>query len=148
ILATSFSLLFLAKGRTPILITKLRHGPGSDWNNKRNDVRNVVEFASREMFRKMPLAWQNVDLRQLNPVNEVELIRETVEELLPSPILYINGHYFRPNDREREVIRGYLNNGGFLFAEACCSDETFERDFRAFVEELYGDEGVTLKQVP
>lgn len=148
ILATSFSLLFLSKGRTPILITKMAHGPGTDWNSKRNDTRNVVEFASREMFKKMPLAWQNVDLREVRTGNEADLRRQLVEELLPSPILYINGHYLRPSDREKAVLRDYLNNGGFLFAEACCGDETFDRDFRALIEELYKDEGVTLKQVP
>ena len=42
IVATSFALLFLAKGRAPVLINKLRHGPGDDWNNDPDDVRNLV----------------------------------------------------------------------------------------------------------
>src|SRR5207248_2766338 len=52
--ATSFSLLFLSKGRTPVLISKMAHGApniqGEGWNNKRNDVRHVVEFCSKELF--------------------------------------------------------------------------------------------------
>ena len=38
LVTTSFALLFLAKGRAPVLINKLRHGPGADWNNDHDDV--------------------------------------------------------------------------------------------------------------
>src|SRR5262249_58114430 len=55
VLATSFALLFLSKGRTPIMISKLVHGPGEDWNNDHNDARNLVDFASRELFKRQPL---------------------------------------------------------------------------------------------
>ena len=64
VVATSFSLLFLSKGRTPVLMTKLAHGDGDDWNNKHNDMRHLVEFASRELFKKQPLAWQVFDVRK------------------------------------------------------------------------------------
>src|SRR5262249_40197782 len=60
IVATSFALLFLSKGRTPVLISKLAFG-GTDytgWNNKRSDMRHLVDFAGRELFRNRPLAWQ------------------------------------------------------------------------------------------
>src|SRR5205823_3282983 len=40
VVSTSFALLFLSKGRTPVLISKLVHGPGEDWNNDRNDARH------------------------------------------------------------------------------------------------------------
>jgi hypothetical protein len=63
VVATSFSLLFLSKGRTPILVSKLAHGQGDGWNNKRSDVRHLVDFASRELFKKRPLAWQVFDIR-------------------------------------------------------------------------------------
>ena len=41
-IATSFALLFLAKGRRPILMAKLQHGPGNDWNHHRSDVANLT----------------------------------------------------------------------------------------------------------
>ncbi len=49
-IATSLSLLFLSKGRTPVLISKLAHsgtareGVPEEWNRKRNDVRHVVSL--------------------------------------------------------------------------------------------------------
>src|SRR5262249_21626107 len=57
--ATSFALLFLAKGRAPVLINKLRHAPAGDWNNDPDDVRNLVGLVSRDW--KNLLTWQVVD---------------------------------------------------------------------------------------
>src|SRR5207302_1331260 len=44
VISTSFALLFLSKGRMPVLISKLVHGPDEDWNNDRNDARHLVEY--------------------------------------------------------------------------------------------------------
>ena len=68
VISTSFALLFLSKGRTPILMSKLAHGPplgrdvDTDWNNDRNDLRHLVDFSAKELFKKMPLAWQTFDM--------------------------------------------------------------------------------------
>ena len=51
--------LFLAKGRAPVLVNKLRHGPRGDWNNDPDDVRNLVSVVSRDW--KTLLTWQVVD---------------------------------------------------------------------------------------
>ncbi len=59
LVATSFALLFLAKGRAPVLINKLRHLPSDDWNNDPDDVRNLVAIVSRDW--KNLLTWQIVD---------------------------------------------------------------------------------------
>jgi hypothetical protein len=148
IIATSFALLFLSKGRTPVLLTKFAHGPGEGWNNKHNDVRNVVEFASRELFKKQPLAWQIYDVRTKRTNDEAALRQELVEDLLSCPLVYLNGHFLRLGDREKYVLREYLNNGGFLFAEACCGDPRFDDDFRKLMTELFKEDGVELRPVP
>src|SRR5262249_41852177 len=61
VISTSFALLFLAKGRTPILISKLawdgpgdRPGTATGWNRKHHDARHLAEYSSRELFKKMP----------------------------------------------------------------------------------------------
>ena len=79
LVSTCFALLFLAKGRSPVLINKLRHGPGDDWNLDTDDVRNLVGTVSRDW--KHLLTWQVVDPAAA-----------TVEDLLQAPILYFNGH--------------------------------------------------------
>jgi hypothetical protein len=142
--ATSFALLFLSKGRTPVLITKLAHGDRAslDWNNKRHDMPNLVEFASQELFKKMPLAWQIFDVRNSDPGREER--QRLAEDLLPSPILYVHGHYFRPQSREKDIIKEYVENGGFLFAEACCGARQFDSDFKAVMKELFPDDRLTV----
>ena len=67
VIATSFSLLFLSKGRTPVLISKLAYGSknSTGWNNKRSDIKNLVEFCGKELFKGRPLAWQVFDVRDL-----------------------------------------------------------------------------------
>lgn len=149
VLATSFALLFLAKGRTPVLITKLAYGPPGyeGWNNKHNDTRHLVEFAGHELFKKMPLAWQIFDVRGNVKAETAAGQRQLAEELLPSPIVYFNGHgETRIGDRERDILKGYVENGGFLLTEACCGAEAFRRQVeRIFDEILPGSE---LKLLP
>jgi hypothetical protein len=135
IIATSFALLFLAKGRTPVLLTKLAYGPAqyNGWNNKHNDARHLVEFAGRELFKRQPLAWQIFDVRGMDagPAQR----RRLAAELLASPIVYFNGHgEERIGQREQEILQEYVENGGFIFAEACCGKDDFRRQF----EELLG----------
>jgi hypothetical protein len=139
ILATSFSLLFLAKGRTPVLVTKLAYGPREyqGWNNKHSDARHVVEFASRELFKKMPLAWQIFDVRGGANADSAAQRRRLAQELLPSPIVYLNGHGdTRIGDRERDILKEYVENGGFLLAEACCGRELFRSQFEKLLEDI------------
>ena len=80
LVATSFALLFLAKGRAPVLINKLYHPPVNDWNNDPDDVRNIVGIISRDW--KSLLTWQVVDPSTA-----------TVQDLLQAPILFFNGHH-------------------------------------------------------
>lgn len=144
LIATSFALLFLSKGRTPVLISKLAYGgaeyPG--WNNKRNDVRNLVEFCSRELFRKQPLAWQVFDVRQREASTRDEQ-RRLAADLLQSPLVFFNGHDWAPGGREEGVLREYLANGGFVFAEACCGRKEFDESFRALMKKMFPESELT-----
>jgi Domain of unknown function (DUF4159) len=140
VVATSFSLLFLARGRTPVLVSKFAYGPSEDngWNNKRNDVRNLVEFTGRELFPTQPLAWQIFDVRKRSADNEVER-RALAAELLPSPVVFFNGHDFAPRDKMEEILKEYVTNGGFILAEACCGHKEFDHDFRAMIKRILPD---------
>jgi hypothetical protein len=140
IIATSFALLFLAKGRTPVLISKLVHGlpaqDDTDWNNDRNDVRNLVDFVSNEVFQKKKLAWQVFNPRQTDELTKN--IDGLTAELLQSPIAYFNGHrapFF--TDGEKQLLQKYVENGGFVLAEACCGQPAFDQGFRKLMAELF-----------
>jgi hypothetical protein len=139
VISTSFALLFLSKGRTPVLISKLAPGPGEDWNNDRNDARNLAEYASKEVIRKLPMAWQIFDTRRIEaPTNEAVL--GLVGDLLQSPIVYFNGHK-EPwlTDVQKKLLQEYVEQGGFILAEACCGRREFDAGFRKLMKELFPD---------
>ncbi|MBN2301938.1 MAG: DUF4159 domain-containing protein [Lentisphaerae bacterium] len=65
----------------------------------------------------------------------------TDPEIFDAPILYITGHddfYF--SKQEAMQLREFLRNGGFLFAEACCGRQGFDRAFRAEMERVLPEE--------
>lgn len=133
IVATSFALLFLAKGRSPVLINKARHGPGADWDNDHDDIRNLVGIVSRDW--KHLLTWQIVDPNVAS-----------LEDLLMAPILYFNGHeapQFSAGGKQR--LREYVEQGGLIFAEACCGRSEFDKGFRALMAEVFPEPEYELK---
>lgn len=151
IISTSFALLFLSKGRTPVLISKLAHGsfvmrngalietaePGNivGWNRKHNDARHLTEFASRELFGGLPLGWQSYDPRRRSYDKPQDILDE-VGVLVQSPIIYLNGHS-APNlsGQQREILKKYIEEGGFVLAEACCGSEEFTAGFRKLLQD-------------
>jgi hypothetical protein len=166
--STSFALLFLSKGRTPVLISKLVHGDPQtrqttdlDWNNDRNDCRHLVEFASAKLFDprkhrglRLPLAWQTFDMLRATQNRPGAAFTdqdalEVTSDLLESPVVYFNGHESPLNrftGREKELLKLYVENGGFVLAEACCGRAEFDKGFRALCGQLWPD--VPLEPLP
>ena len=71
-----FGLLFLSRGRVPIAINKLRHGPKpTRWNNRPRDVANLTRWISGETEKA--LNWQIVD------------IDSSPHEWLSAPLVYL-----------------------------------------------------------
>lgn len=131
--ATAFALLFLSKGRTPTLISKLAWGT-IEWNNKHHDVKHVVDYCSRELFKKTPLAWQIYDCRKA----EQHRVLSDTADLLQSPIVYLNGHEKpRLTGVQKEILKKYIQEGGFVLAEACCGNPDFATGFRELMKELF-----------
>ena len=125
--STSFALLFLAKGRSPVVINKLRHGPDTDWNNDADDVRNLVGTVSRDWNHL--LTWQVVDPDSAR-----------VEDLLQAPIAFINGHEAPElTEKGEQNLREFVDQGGFIFAEACCGRPEFDKGFRALMKRIFPD---------
>lgn len=140
LVATSFALLFLSKGRTPIVVSKLVHGPGEDWNNDHSDAKNLAEFASRELFKRQPLGWQVFDAKRGLIENTREELLGLVGDLLQSPIAYFNGHQApRFTRAEEDLLKEYVDQGGFILAEACCGRSEFDRGFRDLMARLFPD---------
>jgi hypothetical protein len=117
IVDTSYSLLFLARGRHPIIMNKLRFD--GDWANRPRDASNLARFASADLER--PLNWQVV------PLNH------DWHDWTDSPILYLASD--KPlviSDADREKIRSYILNGGMLLSQA----DGDSPEFTAYIEDL------------
>ncbi len=133
VLATSFAILFLAKGRAPVLIHKLRHGPANDWQNDPDDIRDLVNIVSSDW--KTLLTWQVVDPGLA-----------TVSELLQAPIAYMSGHRAPEfSAAAKQKLRDYLEQGGFLVADACCGSLEFDRGFKQLVQEIFPEDQFKLR---
>ncbi|NQU38383.1 MAG: DUF4159 domain-containing protein [Lentisphaerae bacterium] len=64
-------------------------------------------------------------------------LRLSDPSIFNAPLLYLTGHeYFELNAKEKTMLRDYLNNGGFLFAEACCGRKGFDLAFRRLMQEI------------
>lgn len=130
LIGTSFALLFLSKGRWPVLLGKLQHGLGDDWNRHRSDVANLTRYV--ESRWKRDLTWQVIDVRLA-----------TVEELLQTPVLYLCGDQNpRPEDAAQRTalakkLRDYLDRGRFLLAEGYCGGAGFDKGFRELMQEVF-----------
>jgi len=139
-LATSFALLFLSKGRWPVLISKLKHGSGNDWNLHRHDVGNLTRYTELKWNRD--LIWQEIDLPAA-----------TVDDLVQSPVLYYCGSENPlPEDSAAQQdlaqkLRGYLDRGGFLVAENCCGKDAFDAGFRKLIEKVFPEPEYRLQRI-
>ncbi len=137
LVCTSMALLFLSKGRRPVLLAKLRHGPGEDWNRHRGDAANLTRYVEQKWERD--LTWQVLDFEKV----------QTVEDLLQSPVLYLSGRdglEFSPG--QRKLLRMYVDRGGFLFAESCCEGDGFDQAFRALIKDMFPEAEYQLRLLP
>jgi hypothetical protein len=126
---TAYNLLFLARGRHPILMNKVRFD--GFWANRPRDVANLARFAGYQLER--PLNWQVV------PIN-----REWTD-WMDSPILYLSSHKtIKLSDAEYGKIRSYVENGGLLFMQADGGALEFNRFAHEAAHKLFPAYEMTL----
>jgi hypothetical protein len=125
----AFAILFLAKGNRPVLFEKLqwKHPQNAgEWNRNLHDLENLVAFVADKLGK--PTTWQSVTLDL------------PLKELRQSPVLYITGHEFPQFSKEELAkLREFVETGGTILADACCSSEAFRRGFRQFARDLFED---------
>jgi hypothetical protein len=136
-IATAFALLFLSKGRRPIVVGKYKHSDDNDWDRHRKGVHFLTRALESDWGLK--LNWQTIEGRYA-----------TADDLLEAPVLFISGRdALKLGPRQKEALRQYVDFGGFVFAEACqgdgCGENVpFERDFLELVEELFPENRLQL----
>ncbi|MCC7475730.1 MAG: DUF4159 domain-containing protein [Pirellulales bacterium] len=135
-ISTAMALLFLSKGRRPIVLAKLKYGEGEGWNQHRRDAAHLTEYT--EEAWGLGLTWQVIDPATAR-----------VEDLLQAPVLYISGSQAPALLPHAKKLRDYVDRGGFLFAEACCSDSSrFDAAFRQLLAAVFPEPEYKLQPIP
>ncbi|MBC21259.1 MAG: hypothetical protein CMJ74_13500 [Planctomycetaceae bacterium] len=132
--ATSMALLFLAKGRRPVLISKLDR-PGEDWNQAPENLTNLTQYVERKW--KMPLTWQVINLE-----------KATADDYAQTPVLFISGSdAFELKPQQRTAMRRYVERGGFIFIDGCCGDDGFDSSIRNELAEMFPESDYQLERL-
>lgn len=152
IIGTSFALLFLSKGLASVLINKLEYGPvdparqgrllDDDWNLHRDDARNLADLVSGLPKWPKLVTWQILDFQKVEQFGGVR-------DMLQAPVLLITGSdapRFTP--AQIELLREYVNQGGFIFAVANCNSADFDFGLRDVVAEMFPGGESQLKELP
>jgi hypothetical protein len=109
----AFRLLFLARGRQPLLLDKLRFD--GNWNNRPRDAAKLTQFVSRNMEKTF--AWSVADITR-DPA-----------EWLESPMLLITTDADPEfSDDDIEKFRRYVDDGGMILL----NNEGGKKDVDAF----------------
>jgi len=112
-----------------LTIARLRHTGG--WDTAPNALRRL----------KQALESVNLDV-----ASETPTLAATDPTLFGFPLLYMHGRKnFQLSSDETTKLKEYLENGGFLFADACCGASQFDDSFRKMIEQCLGKK---LERIP
>jgi hypothetical protein len=124
---TCLAMLFLSRGRAPVVFNKLQYdinGKEGNWNQRPRDVANLVHWIAKQT--ETYLNWQIVTLK--SPTNE----------LLEAPLLYISGN--RPlvfTAEEQKKLKEYCEAGGLIVGNPDCGSRDFAESFRKLGSKLF-----------
>ncbi len=121
----------LAQQRGNLQVAKLRYE--GDWNTAPNAIVRLLKAIDETVG--------------VPTVAEPKQIAPSSPELYRYALLTMHGQRnFTFSQDERERIKAYLENGGVLFADACCGSEKFDASFRTLMEQVFG--AGELKRIP
>jgi hypothetical protein len=129
---TAFGLLFLVRGRAPVLMNKLDYTidtrgdkpKPATWNQRPRDVANLAHWVSKQSERF--LNWQIVNLSV------------PASELHDAPILFISGSGalgFTP--AEQAKLKQFIEEGGIILGHADCANAAFTASFRRLGQAMF-----------
>jgi hypothetical protein len=125
---TSYTLLFLSRGRHPIFFNKLRFD--TYWANRPRDIANLSHYASTVLER--PVNWQVVSLKS------------DWSDWMDSPVLYIASHEaLNFSDRDITKLRTFAENGGLIFTHADGDAPAFNKSIAELSKKLFPEHPLT-----
>jgi len=119
---TCFAILFLYKGRAPVLYNKLEFD--GTWNAHRRDIANLTAYIEKN--KEQMFHWQIVSLRA------------PVAELHDAPVLFITAETIPEfSDDHKKKLRAFTDTGGTILLEASCGNRQIREWARDFIKELW-----------
>ena len=119
---TCFAMLFLYKGRAPVLFNKLQFR--GVWNPHRCDLANLTRYAERA--KEQLFHWQIVDLAA------------PIEEFHDAPILFISAESAPAfSTEEKRKLRRFTDTGGTILVEASCGNLRVRRWARELAAKVW-----------
>lgn len=147
ILATSYALLFLSKGLSRIVVNKLDYtsdtqnpDPNGEWNRHYLDIANLIDHIDSTENQGWPP-------RLNSQVLTLSKLREptAVSDMNQAPVLYISGSKAPVfSDQQVSWLRKYIDEGGFIYAQANCKESSFGEGIRNLVTRMFPDEEASL----
>ena len=105
-------------------LAKLRHTGG--WDTAPRALRNLLQSLN-----------QTVGVRASTKPERLAIS----DEIGKFPIVYMHGRYrFNLSKTERDRLRRHLEQGGVLFADACCGSSQFDRAFRDLIAQMFPEQ--------
>ena len=131
---TCFAVLFLSRGRAPIMMNKLHYEfdktaktVDANWNDRPRDVANLAKFTSDQI--EANLNWQLVTLDV------------PAEELRDAPILYLSGDQeLNFSEANENKLKTFITSGGMILGNADFNSKPFSDSFLKLGSKLFGYE--------
>jgi hypothetical protein len=127
--STCFAILFLARGRAPVMMNKLDYqiaGQEANWNERPRDAANIAHWVGKQI--ETPLNWQ------------VSTIASQPRDWHDAPILYLSGNQplaFTPEEQAK--LKQFVEDGGVIVGNADCGKKLFADSFRKLGTSMFGN---------
>jgi hypothetical protein len=119
---TSFAVLFLIKGRGPILMNKLQYD--GQWDLHHHDLEYLARYVGDA--KEQQINWQVINLSV------------PVAEMHDAPILYISAESpLKFSEQEKKKLREFTDTGGTIFLEASCGNHNTNLGWRKTCQEIW-----------
>jgi len=128
---TVWGILFLVKGRAPIMMNKLEYAIDlrgdkgtTNWNQRPRDIANLTHWTGKQLEKE--LNWQVVNLKV------------DIDDLHDAPVLYLAGNQNLTFTKEEKAkLKQYVEQGGMILGHADCNDSKFSLSFAKLGQELF-----------
>jgi hypothetical protein len=134
--STSFALLFLARGRNPVVFNKLMYGPNSAWHARPRDAANLMNWMRHQFERQINFQVVGIDT--------------PVDDWLDAPVLLITGAKDPQfTDEQVEKLQHFVRQGGLIFSTADDNSAEFTAAMQKYAQRVAaGSDNYKWREIP